>query len=173
MHWNNITVNTSTDWEAVALMYWWWEGFMKYEMAACGMEYIQISAWLCLLKRFVLVIAWLILWPWRWRWHVLWEHRLTFSGLHGLIYQKMKLFLPPLWNSRILYAKYGYKVRNDLNLIRQNRSFYDTQSHFGAIAMKCYKIAGSSFTASLCLHETTQKTANIFSRNTNYITAFR
>jgi hypothetical protein len=38
-------------------------------------------------------LAWLILRPWRWRRHVLPKRRLTFSGLYGVIYQKIELFI--------------------------------------------------------------------------------
>jgi hypothetical protein len=39
-------------------------------------------------------LAWLILWPWRWRrWHVPPKCRSTFNTLHGVISQKIELFI--------------------------------------------------------------------------------
>jgi hypothetical protein len=38
-------------------------------------------------------LAWLILLPWRWRRHVPQKRRLTFSGLHCIITEKIKLFI--------------------------------------------------------------------------------
>jgi hypothetical protein len=45
----------------------------------------------CLLHTQCWFVAWLILRPWRWRRHVLPKRRLIFSGLHGVISQKIKL----------------------------------------------------------------------------------
>jgi hypothetical protein len=39
-------------------------------------------------------LARLILRPWRWRRHVLPKRRLTFNGLHGVISQKIRFFIP-------------------------------------------------------------------------------
>jgi hypothetical protein len=37
-------------------------------------------------------LAWVILRPWRWRRDIHPKHRLTFSGLHGVLLQKIELF---------------------------------------------------------------------------------
>jgi hypothetical protein len=37
--------------------------------------------------------AWLILWPWWWRQYVPQKHKLTFNRLHGIISQKILLFI--------------------------------------------------------------------------------
>jgi hypothetical protein len=42
---------------------------------------------------FMLVLTWLILWPWRWGWHIPPKCQLTFSGLHDIILQKTEYFL--------------------------------------------------------------------------------
>jgi hypothetical protein len=41
----------------------------------------------------VVSITLLIIRPWRWRWHVPPKRPLTFNGLHGVISQKMELFI--------------------------------------------------------------------------------
>jgi hypothetical protein len=40
-----------------------------------------------------LFVAWLVLRPWRWRRYVPPKRRLTFNVLHGVIYQKIELFI--------------------------------------------------------------------------------
>jgi hypothetical protein len=60
-----------------------YEGFYEY---LAGL--LPVSRWF---------LVWLILRPWRWMKHVLRKRRLTFSGLHGVISQKIELF-----NVRIL-----------------------------------------------------------------------
>jgi hypothetical protein len=47
-------------------------------------------------------LAWLILRPWKWRRHVPTKRRLTFSGPHGVIYQKTELFLTQSCLSKIV-----------------------------------------------------------------------
>jgi hypothetical protein len=37
--------------------------------------------------------AWPVLWPWRWRRHIPPKFRLTLNGLHGIIFQKIELFI--------------------------------------------------------------------------------
>jgi hypothetical protein len=54
---------------------------------------------LCLLPDSCWFLAWLIIRPWRWTRHFHPKSRLTFSGLHGSIYWKIKLLTriePPL-----------------------------------------------------------------------------
>jgi hypothetical protein len=38
------------------------------------------------------LVSSLIFWPWRWRQHILLKRRLTFNGLHGIIFLKIELF---------------------------------------------------------------------------------
>jgi hypothetical protein len=39
------------------------------------------------------VLAWLTLWPWGWRQYLAPKHRWTSSGLHGITFQKIVLFI--------------------------------------------------------------------------------
>jgi hypothetical protein len=48
---------------------------------------------ICLLPALRWFLAWLILRPWRGRPHVTPQRRLTFNGLHGVISQKIDLFM--------------------------------------------------------------------------------
>jgi hypothetical protein len=45
---------------------------------------------LCFLSASRWFLSWLILWPWRWKRHVPLKRQLTFSGLHGVIAQKLE-----------------------------------------------------------------------------------
>jgi hypothetical protein len=62
-------------------------------------SFIYCCAKLCFLFDSHWFLAWLILRPWRWRRHFHLKCRLTFSGLHGVIYQKIELLTsaePPI-----------------------------------------------------------------------------
>jgi hypothetical protein len=48
---------------------------------------------LCFLLASRWFLAWLLLWSWRRRRHVAPKRRLTFNGLHGVISQKIELFI--------------------------------------------------------------------------------
>jgi hypothetical protein len=48
---------------------------------------------LCFLSVWCWLLAWPIFKPWRWRRHVPPKRRLTFNGLHGIIFKKMELFV--------------------------------------------------------------------------------
>jgi hypothetical protein len=48
---------------------------------------------LCLLPVSCWILAWLTLRPWRWRRHVPPKRRLSSNGLHGVISQKIELFI--------------------------------------------------------------------------------
>jgi hypothetical protein len=50
-------------------------------------------------------LARLIFRPWRWWRYVPPKRRLTFNGLHGVISQKIVLFITPLWEPQILQNK--------------------------------------------------------------------
>jgi hypothetical protein len=105
--------------EAYALNQWvfCWENLIKEslkssvfrDMMPCSLLKVKWNFWgtfclhlqcrrirkarLYLPPAFKLVSCLLILWPWRWRWHVPTKCQLTFNGLHGLISQKVELFI--------------------------------------------------------------------------------
>jgi hypothetical protein len=73
-------------------------------------------------------LAWFILRPWRRRRHVPPKRRLTFNGLHGVISQKIELFLTTAvrtandtrnifitWITQEDYVKYFYGTQNFMN----------------------------------------------------------
>jgi hypothetical protein len=57
--------------------------FQNRRISQAKMSLAAFSCW----------FACLILRPWRWRWHVPPKRRLTFNGLHGVISQKIELFI--------------------------------------------------------------------------------
>jgi hypothetical protein len=56
---------------------------LKFQVANCSACHL-LSCWF---------FAQLILWPWRWRRYAPLKHRLTFNWLHGVISQKIALFI--------------------------------------------------------------------------------
>jgi hypothetical protein len=54
-----------------------------YHLLRCDIIKVPALCWF---------LAWLILWPWRWTRYVPPKRWLTFSGLHGVISQKIELF---------------------------------------------------------------------------------
>jgi hypothetical protein len=56
-------------------------------------------------------LAGLIRWPWRWRRHVPLKRRLTFSGLHSIISQKVELFKQKMIHLEIICLQILFQRR--------------------------------------------------------------
>jgi hypothetical protein len=81
--------------------------------------------YLMLATCFTLVSCLVFLRPWRWKRHVPPKRQLTFMGLHGVISQKIKLFINTVLRSSIPTSKFIYFSRKWMNFTDFISTFWD------------------------------------------------